>query len=296
MSTKPTIAVLGTNGFLGKPIIAALQSEPFVSKIQLPIRAITRDPSKYEDTEVVKYYKGDLADVDSLKDALTGVDVFINVGTFNEHFDKPLAAIEKYAKDLKLYIPSQFGTDLENADFDIIPAKVEHSKKARAAGIKTIDICCSLFAVPGGYLYDNLAEVGYDSKTNVATIRGDPDFKFDISFLPDIGKAVAAIATAKDYSAFPDRFRISSDKVSQEQVLKRYEEAHNVKIERKYISKEDTFKEGAEKLAKGFSFADFYFYLQYFISQGTDKGLSFSKNENDLINPNESVFKYTKFP
>lgn len=293
--SKPTITVFGTNGFLGKPILAALESETFVSKIQLPIRAITRDPSKYEDTEVVKYYKGDISDVESFKEALTGTDVFINVGPFNEHFDNPLLAAKKYA-DLKLYIPSQFGTDFDNADFDIIPAKAEHSKKAREAGIKTVDIYSSLFAVPGVFLYEVLGAVGYDAETKVATIRGDPDFKFDISFLPDIGNAVAAIATYKDYQSLPDKFRISSDKVSQEQVLKHYEETHDVKIERKYITKEETFREGAEKLAKGFSFADFFFYLQSFLSQGTDKGLSFSKNDNDLINPDESVFKYTKFP
>ncbi len=73
--SKPVVAVFGTNGFIGKPTIAALTSPEFSSKVSLPIRAITRDPSKYTDSDLIKYYKADSSDVDSFKEVFEGLDV-----------------------------------------------------------------------------------------------------------------------------------------------------------------------------------------------------------------------------
>ncbi|GME86022.1 unnamed protein product [Ambrosiozyma monospora] len=173
--TKPVIAVFGTNGALGKPTLDALTSSTFSSKISFPIRAITRDPSKYTSNDEIKYYKADSADIDSFKDVLTGVDVLINLGGTSDipHYDTPLDALLKYAKEtVKLYIPSQFGTELDVVDLPgFLQVKTAHSEKARAAGVKTIDVISSLFFVPGSYLYELI--YGFNPETNVAVVRGD---------------------------------------------------------------------------------------------------------------------------
>ncbi|GME71171.1 unnamed protein product [Ambrosiozyma monospora] len=298
--TKPVIAVFGTNGALGKPTIEALTSSTFSSKICFPIRAITRDPSKYTSTDKVKYYKANTADIDSFKDVLTGIDVFINLGGTSDiqHFDAPLDALLKYSKDtVKLYIPSHFGAELDVINKDLpgfLGIKTAHGAKARAAGVKTVDVISSLFYGPGTYLYEFI--YGFNPETGVAVIRGDKGTKFDVSYLGDIGKAVAAIVTSDDYSELPNKIRISSDKITLDDALDHYEKIHpGVKITREFVSKEETYKKAHELYDAGFDFKDFLFYLEYLISQGTDKGVSFSKNENEVVNPGESLFKWTKY-
>ncbi|GMG19980.1 unnamed protein product [Ambrosiozyma monospora] len=294
---KPVIAVFGTHGALGKPTLDALISSTFSFKVSLPIRAITRDPSQYTSNDQVKYYKADAADIDSFKDALTGVNVLINLGgtADPQHFDAPLDGLLKFAKStVKLYIPSQFGTELDVVDLPgFLDVKTKHSDKARAAGLKTVDVITSLFFSPGSFLYERV--LGLDSSTNTAVVRGDKDTKFDVSYLGDIGKALAAIVTFGNLGELPDKIRISSDRITNDQALNNYEKIHGVKITREYVSKADTYKKAHELYDAGFSFKDFSFYLQYFVSEGDDKGVAFSNNEDELVNPGESLFKWTKF-
>ncbi|GME75087.1 unnamed protein product [Ambrosiozyma monospora] len=297
--TKPVIAVFGTNGALGKPTIEALTSPTFSSKISFPIRAITRDPTKYTSTEKVKYYKADAKDVDSFKDALTGVDVFINLGGISHgYYDAPLDALLRFAKStIKLYIPSEFGVELDATDLPgFFGYKVKHSERARASGVKTIDVCTALFFGPGSYLYEQVC--GLDPVTNVALVGGDGNIKFDVCYLGDIGKALAAIVTYcdGDYSQLPDKIRISSDRITNEEALDHYEKIHpGVKITRKYLSQKEIYKKTHEMYNAGFDMNDFLSYLHYMMSQGEGKGLAFTKNENELINPGQSLFKWIKF-
>ncbi|GME86342.1 unnamed protein product [Ambrosiozyma monospora] len=147
---------------------------------------------------------------------------------------------------------------------------------------------------PGGFLYEHI--LGLDTKANTAVVRGDKDNKFDVSYLVDIGKAVGAIVTFGDYGKLPNKIRISSDRITSDEALDHYEKIHpGVKITRTYVSKEDTYKKAHEMYDASFDFKDFFFYLEYIVSQGVDKGNSFSVNENELINPGESLFKWTKF-
>ncbi|GME76684.1 unnamed protein product [Ambrosiozyma monospora] len=293
--TKPVIAVFGTNGALGKPTLDALTSSTFSSKVSLPIRAITRDPSKYTSNDKIKYYKADTADIDSFKDALTGVNVLINLSGMADmqHYDAPLDALLKFAKStVQLYIPSHFGTDLDVIDLPgFLGFKPAHFAKARAAGLKTVEVVTSAFFNPGSFLYEFIP--GLDNAESTAVIRGDKNSKFDVSYVGDIGKAVAAIVTFGDLGALPEKVRISSDQVTLDQVLDNYEKNHpGVKVAREYTSKEATYKKAHELYDAGFQFQDFLFYFQYFVSEGY--ALS-SKNEKELINPGESLFKWTKF-
>ncbi|GME86341.1 unnamed protein product [Ambrosiozyma monospora] len=118
--------------------------------------------------------------------------------------------------------------------------------------------------------------------------------KFDVSYLGDVGKALAAIVTFGDFNELPDRIRVSSDKVTVDQVLDNYEKNHpGVKLTREYVSKEDTYKKAHQLYDEaGFRLQDFIFYIAYFISEGL---ALFPKTENELINPGESLFKWTKF-
>ncbi|ODV61614.1 uncharacterized protein ASCRUDRAFT_75604 [Ascoidea rubescens DSM 1968] len=296
MSFRPKIAVFGTNGLLGKPVLEALTSSTFSKYFSFPIIAITRDKSRFTSTNLIEFREANLDQSnDSFTQALKDVDVLINVASLDIQLNTLLGAIVK-SSSVKLYIPTQFGMELTKIQdyLPIIDIKIKHSEKARKLGIKTVDISTGLFAVPGSFLYEWLGAVGYSRDDNVATIIGDPDLKFAISKLEDIGKSVASIVS-KDPNTLPDSVRIYSDLVSQEQVLERYERSHNIKINRQYITKQQGLEKAQDTLKNGFNIKDFFFYLQVVASQGIDKGSSFSSDERDFVNPNESLFDWGKF-
>lgn len=293
--SKPTIAIFGINGFLGKPILEALESPQFASQISFPIVAVTRDSSKFTDSETVVYKQGSVEDVEGLKTALKGVDVVINVGSAVISSD-PIADAAK-AVGAKLYLPTQFGMDIPKfaTYLSVLDSKIEHSKYARSLGLKTVDVSTGFFAVPGSLMYEFLGAVGVDAEAKKATILGDADAKLAVITLPDLGKAVASLVT-KDPATLPDKIRFFSDEVSQEEIIKRYEETHNVKIERSYLSAEAGLQKAKDLLADhGFSLNDFVYYLNVAIGLGVSAGVVFPENEREIVNPGESVFKWGKF-
>ncbi|ODQ57733.1 hypothetical protein WICANDRAFT_81061 [Wickerhamomyces anomalus NRRL Y-366-8] len=293
-----TIAVFGLNGFLGKPIIEALLREPFISKIKTPIRLLTSSDKKPIESSKVQYYNVKEVGYDK---PLDGVDVVVNLGSVpgDPKDDAFLKSIISHK--VKLYIPSQFGTDLD-ATSETLPnflqPKTTHSKAARDAGIKTVDIITGLFINEDGFLpFAPLYVLGHDvEKTKEATIRGDKNTLINPSYFKDIGNTVAALATKDNFASIPDKVRIYSDRILATELIKHYEKVNNVQLTTKYVSTADTVKEAKEKYSKGFKFDDFVFYLITLLAEGEGKGLIFEKeNEKEFVNPKESLFKWTKF-
>lgn len=197
----------------------------------------------------------------------------------------------------KLFIPSQFGTDIPQVDTyapGFLALKSQHSQAVRKLGVKVVDIITSLFAVPGAFLYDWVATVGITDKG--VNLIGDINQKFHVSKLEDVGNAVLAIATHKPYSDLPDVVHVASDTITVQDVIDKYSSSKNVKLD--IVSKksaEEGKKEFIDKLNAGFNPDDFVFYLQVIVAQGLDKGLYFSKLDNELVNPKESLWKWGKF-
>lgn len=292
-----TVAVYGLNGTLGADVIKALISEPFVSKIKTPIKLLTQSP----DQKVVTSDKVEYINVKEtpLKQALQGIDVFINLGNF------PTAASPEViealvANNVKLYIPSQFGTDLEALQDDFpgfLDGKNAHSNEARSKGIKTVDIYTGLFIGADQIFYgpSPFSVLNFDADKKEVEIVGDENTVINPSFFKDIGNVVAALATRDDYKSIPDKVRTYSGKVTLGDLVAHYEKKHNVKITKKYIKPSEVIAEAKEKY-KNFSFQDFFLYLRAFLAGGEGKGLIFeSKNDRELINPGESLFKWTKY-
>lgn len=126
---------------------------------------------------------------------------------------------------------------------------------------------------------------------------GDIDQKFSISKLEDIGRVVLSVATHKPYKDLPDTIHVASDTVTVKDVIDQYEKSKGTKLN--IVSKksaEEGKKEFLDKYNAGFDFNDFVFYLQTIIAQGVDKGVYFGKLDNELVNPNESLWKWSKYP
>lgn len=293
-----TIAVFGLNGLLGKPVIEALLREPFISKIKAPIRLITASDKKPIDSPNVKYYN---LKEEGFSKPLEGVDAVINLGGVpGSPLDDILKAIVE--QKVKLYIPSQFGTDLvatEPTFSGFLKPKTDHSNAARKAGVKTVDVVTGLFIKDDGFFpFGPLFTFSGDyEKTKQAIGRGDANTKVNPSFFKDIGNTVAALVTKDDYSKIPDTIRIYSDEVTNGDLVAHYEKVNNVKLNVKYISPSETIAEAKEKYSKGFKLEDFALYLATLLSEGEGKGLIYEKNnQREFVNPGESLFKWTKYP
>lgn len=291
-----TIAVIGLNGALGKPVLEAAVSDAFKGKIQFPIKAISR--SEQKSSNEVSYIKADLSETDKLAQELKGVDVIIELaGPSPDVFgnvEKLVAAVKP-----KLFIPSQFGINVEQVQKyapGFLDLKRQHSKNVRDTGVKTVDIYTSLFAGKGGFLYKYVTHVGIDSEKNTYSVRGDITQPISYSSLKDIGYAVVAIATEKDQGKLPDQFQFHSGQITIKEIIAAYEKANNVELKKDgEISKEQALKDLQDALNKGFDPNQFLSYLHSIAAQGKDQGLSFSKADNELINPGEKVWKYTKY-
>lgn len=296
-----TIAVIGCNGLLGEPTIEALTTT-FSHKVSYPIIAITRSIKDKKSNEKVKYVKADInqSNLDKLYDIFTGIDVIIEVTAVDMEVFATLEIVAARTKP-KLYLPSEFGMDLQqvNKYFQGFPQnKTYHTNNLRKIeGIKVIDVITSLFAVQGAHLYEWVSCVGVDPKKQTVTYYGDPDFKFAISMAKDIGYTCAALATASDYSMYPDTVRIYSDVVSQREVVQRYQKTHNVTLkEESIVSKEDALAEAKERIAKGFDFKDIVHYAHVFLAQGEGKGVAYIKNnDRESVNPKESLWKWESY-
>lgn len=291
---KHTVAIIGLSGFLGKPTLEAFESDIFADKFTFPIKAITR--SEKTSTEKVEYITDNLENTDSVAEKLKGTDVIISLLGANPSTFASLESVIKQVKP-KIYIPSQFGTDIEAVESyasGFLTLKTQHSEAIRKAGIKVVDIITALFAVPGAFLFEIVGAVGIDVQARTVTYRGDPLSKFAISKLSDVGKSIASVAS-KDPSELPDKVRIFSEIITYKDVVENYEKSHNVKLTVSKTSAEEAKKEFQEKLSKGFNPSDFLFYVNAIIAQGVDGGLLFSEDERDLVNPKESLWRWESF-
>ncbi|KAG5418001.1 hypothetical protein I9W82_004330 [Candida metapsilosis] len=295
--SKASIAIIGLNGFIGKHVLNAINSGVFDSKIQFPVKAITRKEGS-QSTDKIEYIVSPETSPNDTKliDALKGIDVIVELTGPNPEL---FANIEQIVAKVqpKLFIPSQFGTDIPQVDTyapGFLALKSQHSQAVRKLGVKVVDIITSLFAVPGAFLYDWVATVGITDKG--VNLIGDINQKFHVSKLEDVGNAVLAIATHKPYSELPDVVHVASDTITVQDVIDKYSSSKNVKLD--IVSKksaEEGKKEFIDKLNAGFNPDDFVFYLQVIVAQGLDKGLYFSKLDNELVNPKESLWKWGKF-
>ncbi|KAL6451552.1 hypothetical protein SBY92_002895 [Candida maltosa Xu316] len=283
--SKVSIAIIGLNGSLGKPV-------------QFPIKAISRKDPETKDPNV-DYVVSAIDDgtIDSISQRLAGTDVIIELTGANPDLFSKVEKIVAKVKP-KLFIPSQFGTDIEALETyapGLLTFKQIHSENVRKLGVKVVDILTSLFAVPGAFLYEWVHAVGIDPHAKTVKLIGGADSKFHVSKVTDIGNTVAFVATS-DPKTLPNTVKIASDEISVQNVIDRYSKDHGIEL--KVVSTqpaEEAKKELIDSLKNGFNHEKFLWYLNVVLAQGLDKGLLFSKLDNELVNPGESLWKWGKY-
>ncbi|KAF5106395.1 hypothetical protein DV453_003970 [Geotrichum candidum] len=222
---KPTVAILGINGTIGTHVLNAFLSPTFSSLFTLPIRIVTRDPSKIKANvpaitdDNVKFYNANIATGEGLATVFERVDVIINLlGTEVSH----TAVIEAAAAAKpKVYIPSEFGTDIPASGpyLNLFKVKTDVVDLARSKGLKTVSIVNSAFSewlltVPpfAGVNFPEPGQFQY---------YGDSSAKIDTTSLVDVGKVIASVAS-KDPATLPDYIRVAGDVVSPRKISDAY--------------------------------------------------------------------------
>ncbi|RLV95778.1 hypothetical protein JA1_000689 [Spathaspora sp. JA1] len=291
-----SIAIIGLHGSLGKPTLDAINSGVFDDKLKFPIKALTRNDNN-PSTDKIEYIKTEINSetIDSISSALSGVDVIVELITPNPEL---FTALEKVAEKVKpkLYIPSQFGSDIDDVR-KLIPGfltvKTQHTENLRNLGIKTVDIVTNYFAQPGSFLYEFVTHIGIDPATNSVVQIGSLDTKSPFTRVEDIGKVVLAVATTP-IDKLPNKLKVKSGSVTYKEFIERYESSHNVVLTiKEKLTTEEAKKQLDERLKEsgGFNFKDFTFYLHV----AGALGLEYDGKDNELINPNESIWKWQKY-
>jgi uncharacterized protein YbjT (DUF2867 family) len=291
---KPTIIILGATGILGAPTIRALTSETFIHKYSLPIRVITRSPDKIKkeipaaaDPAIIKFVSADVVTGSGIAEAFDGIDVVINllgVGSFDHNKIADAAAAAK----VKLYIPSQFGTDTELAGpyKPIFVAKTEYINHIKSLGLKYTDIITGPFAE---YMFTVPDLSGVNSpEPGKLQYYGDFDLKIGVTAVADIGKTIASVVS-KDPATIPSKIRIYSGMVSPRIIMQLYKQVTGQELEPVGLPLE-IVKEPALKVAqKGVSsMADFFVGLRGAVYDG---GLYVPPVENEFVS--KGLFKFT---
>lgn len=256
--SKPKVAIFGMNGQLGQAFITALTSDHYKGNYQLPIRAATRDPSKYTSTEDVEYVRADINDADSLKTALDGVDVVLDVTGHNVSSKPLIDAVA--AAGVGLFFNSEFGSDITVPNMKWFPEayalKLEEANYARqhSSQFKTVSVRNDVFA--DFVLPFAVGLFGVDTDNKKALKYEGYENKFTVTWISDVAKAVASIAY-KEPKALPDVVKLHGSSVSGKDIIEYFENKEGAKFELTPVSWEETKKlttESDDKLrAKEFS-------------------------------------------
>ncbi|KAF5113505.1 hypothetical protein DV452_003660 [Geotrichum candidum] len=230
---KPTVAILGINGTIGVHALNAFLSPTFSSLFTLPIRIVTRDPSKIKANvpaitdDNVKFYSANIATGEGLAAVFEGVDVIVNLlGTEVSHTAVIEAAV---AAKPKLYLPSEFGTDIPASGpyLNLFKVKTDVVDLARSKGLKTVSIVNGAFSE---WLLTVPPFAGVDfPEPGQFQYYGDGSAKIDTTSLVDVGKVIASVAS-KDPATLPDYIRVAGDVVSPRKISDAYTAATGQKL------------------------------------------------------------------
>lgn len=81
-----------------------------------------------------------------------------------------------------------------------------------------------------------------------------------------------------------------------QEVIQTYEKENEVSFTVKEIVPKELVLEVAKTIwAEGFNPNKFLYYLNVLISQGQGSGITFVNNDNDIVNPGESLWEWSKF-
>lgn len=291
-----SIAVFGTSGSLGKFILDEFQDSKYQGKVQYPIKAITTKDKSEQNNDKVKFIKGDISSSSNdLATELAGTDVIINL---TQPIPEILENLEKLVKTIKpkIYIPSEFGCENDVVDDSIAypgnAAKAKHAAKLQkevGGTTKVVTIYTAFFRIPPIFLYGFIAHVGIDKENKTVTYVGNDETSIPFSTGPDIGKVVATVALT-DPSKVLLKYRVYSGVKKIKELVEDFEQETGSKFTASTITLEDVKNDFLKSVEAGSP--NIVPALFYCLNAGPGGGLQFAEDEREVINPDQSLWKW----
>lgn len=191
MSTAKSVAILGA-GRVGTPIAKALLAKG------VDVRILSRTSDAKPGLEQAKIVPVDYQSKDSIKAALSGVDVVISTLSTTPDFLQSQKNVADVGKEigLKLFVTSDFGVDLRKIPAESIAStlqvKVQVAEYTASIGLPTLRFFTGLFAE---FLFTPF--LGWDAQKKTMSIVGNDQQPIGSTSLRDVGGFVAHVLTTQ---------------------------------------------------------------------------------------------------
>ncbi|KJX93660.1 NAD(P)-binding protein [Zymoseptoria brevis] len=245
MSGYHKVAVAGATGNLGPAIVEQLV------KANLSVTILSQSGNTSSLPSSVKTVKVDYKSSDSLISALAGQEAVVSL--LPDHGSQPALIDAAIAAGVKLFIPSEFGADIDNAKAAALPlftgkAITQKYLRERTDQISHTFVRCSLF-LDWGLMVGFLAK-----KSGPTPIFDGGDVKISTTLLSDVGKAV--VNSLNNPDATKNRaVYIQSTSISQNEVLRIAKEKNpDFKAEIEHVSTSDLLAKIEQAKKDGTSF------------------------------------------
>jgi len=250
MASKSKILIVGATGYIGKFVAEASAKEghpTFIltreSTIKHPEKSKLLDNFKSLGAKLVI---GDLYDHESLVKAIKEVDVVISTLGGESIADqvKLIAAI-KEAGNVKRFLPSEFGTDVDHVKAvepakSVFNGKAEIRRAVEASGIPYTFVACNGFA---GYFLPTVGQMDtYTAPREKITILGDGTPK--AVFVNEVDIGLTTIKTVDDPRTLNKTliFRPPGNTLSFNEIVSIWESKIGKTLEKTYVSEEQLLK------------------------------------------------------
>ncbi|KAJ3686810.1 hypothetical protein LUZ61_015974 [Rhynchospora tenuis] len=249
-SEKSKILIIGGTGYIGKFVVMASVRQGY------PTYALVRDtsPSDTAKAQTLQNFKesgvillqGDIYDHESLVKAIKTVDVVISaVGYFQVADQTKIIAAVKEAGNVKRFLPSDFGNDVDHAHieepaktaFDI---KIKIRRMIEQEGIPYTFVSCNFFA---GWCLPNLSQYGPTGMpTEKVLILGDGNTKVVYMDEDDIGTYTIKIVDDPRALNKVLHMRPHANTLSHNELVSLWENKVGKTFERVYLSEDEVLK------------------------------------------------------
>ncbi|ONK81257.1 uncharacterized protein A4U43_C01F27080 [Asparagus officinalis] len=245
------ILIIGGTGYIGKFIVGAS------ARLGHPTSALVRDTTPSDPAKAkllagftssgVKLVKGDLNDHESLVKAIKQVDVVIStVGGEKLADQTKIVAAIKEAGNVKRFLPSEFGVDVDRAHTvepakSMLAAKIHIRRAIEAEGIPYTFVCSNYFA---GYSIPTLAQSDSFAPPpkDKLTIFGDGNVKAIFVNEDDIGTyTIKAVDDPRTLNKIL-HVRPESNIYTHNELITLYEQKSGKTFERIYLTEEEVLK------------------------------------------------------
>ncbi|KAH9986776.1 NAD-P-binding protein [Russula vinacea] len=229
MSGYTNFAVVGA-GTLGNYVIQQLLKDKAAGTVK-EVVVLTRQGSKTTVQGDAKVVKVDYSSDESIKQALSGVQVVIStISGVALDVQGKIAAAAKEA-GVKLFVPSEFGGNTEGETEGMFGTKANIQGELKAVGIPYAVFYTGPFA---DYIWAPFLNL--DVASGKVTVAGDGNKPITFTSRPDIARYVSYVLTHLPAEQLKNRaFTIAGDNKSFNEIFKAYEGKTGKKVEVTYI-------------------------------------------------------------